>query len=123
MQDEKHPNRVTCPKCGKPGTKKSRVIQCGKPNCSKCPHGPYYYVVHWVGEGTKECYIGKNWPSGAHKNSVGGRCLKRAYVIFQVPEEIKTEKEAEKYVWDKMVAAVEKGSIELLPDFDMHQIE
>ena len=122
MQDEKHPNRVTCPKCGKPGTKKSRVIQCGKPNCSKCPHGPYYYVVHWVGKGTKECYIGKNWPSG-HKNSVGGRCLKKAYVIFQVPEEIKTEKEAEKYVWDKMVAAVEKGSIELLPDFDIHQIE
>lgn len=49
--------------------------------------------------------------------------MKKAYVIFQVPEEIKTEKEAEKYIWEKMVAAVEKGSIELLPDFDIHQIE
>ena len=49
--------------------------------------------------------------------------MKKAYVVFQIPEEIKTEKEAEKYVWDRMVTAVEKGLIELLPDFDVHQIE
>jgi len=118
LTGKNHPNRVICPKCGKTGTKKSRMIKRGNFNS-----GPYFYVAHRVGKKMKECYIGKNWPSGAHKNSVGGRCLKKAYVIFQVPEEIKTEKEAEKYIWDKMVAAVEKGSIELLPDFDIHQIE
>jgi len=69
-----HPNRVKCPKCQNPGTKKSRKTNCGKTNCSNCKdgpsHGPYWYVVHWIGKGTKtgkkagtkECYIGKTWP-------------------------------------------------------------
>ena len=49
--------------------------------------------------------------------------MKKAYVTFEIPEEIKTEEEAEEYVWNKMVAAVEKGSIGLLPDFDIYKIE
>lgn len=49
--------------------------------------------------------------------------MKKAYAIFQIPEEIKTEKEAEEYIWKKMVDAVEKGFIELLPDFEVHKME
>ena len=49
--------------------------------------------------------------------------MKKAYVIFQIPEEIKTEEEAEEYIWNKMVAAVEAGTIGLLPDFDINKIE
>ncbi len=36
--------------------------KCGKPNCSKCPHGPYWYVAHRIGEKMTDCYIGKTWP-------------------------------------------------------------
>lgn len=49
--------------------------------------------------------------------------MKKAYVIFQIPEEIKTKEDAEKYIWEKMVAAVEKGYIGSLPDFNVYQIE
>lgn len=60
----KHPNRVICPKCGATGTKIQKTIKCGKPNCSKCPHGPYWYVTHRVKskKHPTECYIGKVWP-------------------------------------------------------------
>ncbi len=121
--ERNYPKQVICPKCGDLGTKQAKMINCNKPNCSRCPHGPYFIIAHRVDGKRKNCFIGKNWPSGAQKNSVEGRCLKKAYVIFQLPEEIKTEKEAEKYILDKMVAAVEKGSIELLPGFNIHQIE
>jgi len=57
-----HKNHVKCPKCGLPGTKQAKKIKCKKPNCTKCPHGPYYYVAHRVGKKVKSCYIGKNWP-------------------------------------------------------------
>ena len=49
--------------------------------------------------------------------------MKKAYATFQIPEEIKEEKEAEEYLYEKMVAAVEKGSTQLLPDFDIYRIE
>ena len=49
--------------------------------------------------------------------------MKKAYAVFQIPEDISTEKEAEKYIWGKMAAAVEKGYVGLLPDFDINRIE
>ena len=58
LADETHPNRVTCPKCGKPGTKRSRMVKRGKFNS-----GPYFYVAHRIDGKRKDCYIGKNWPS------------------------------------------------------------
>ena len=27
-----------------PGSLRSKYVSCGKPNCTKCPHGPYYYL-------------------------------------------------------------------------------
>jgi len=56
-----HPNRVICPRCGRPGTKQVKMIKCKNPNCTKCPHGPYYYVFHRIGKKVKSCYIGKKW--------------------------------------------------------------
>lgn len=32
---------------------------CGKPNCSKCPHGPYLYAIKTDGGKTKSEYLGK----------------------------------------------------------------
>lgn len=37
----------------------SKLIRCGKINCSKCPHGPYYYSVERIGSKVKFIYIGK----------------------------------------------------------------
>ena len=62
MDEKKHPNRITCPKCGKPGTRQPRMITCGKPKCTKCPHGPYWYVAHRVGSRVIKCYIGTSKP-------------------------------------------------------------
>ena len=67
MDKKKHPKRVTCPKCGRPGTKRALMIKCGRPNCSKCPHGPYWYVVHRIGTKVTQCYIGKTWPESKQK--------------------------------------------------------
>lgn len=62
MNEQKHPNRVTCPRCGQPGTKQSSTNMCNKTKCTKCPHGPYWYVAHRVGSRVLKCYIGKNQP-------------------------------------------------------------
>lgn len=38
--------------------------KCGRSNCTKCPHGPYWRSYVWVGTRTKGIYIGKNLPAG-----------------------------------------------------------
>ena len=68
MDEEKHPNRVICPKCGSYGTKRFVMKKCGKPNCTKCPHGPYWYVAHRIGSKVTECYVGKTWPEAKEEN-------------------------------------------------------
>ncbi|MBI5178162.1 MAG: hypothetical protein HZA04_02775 [Nitrospinae bacterium] len=36
-----------------------KFVKCGKPTCSKCPHGPYYYSAQRTGRGkTKWKYLG-----------------------------------------------------------------
>lgn len=35
-------------------------VPCGKLNCKKCPHGPYWYLVTWRGEKAQQ------WPVGRH---------------------------------------------------------
>lgn len=106
------------------------MIQCGKPNCGKCPHGPYYYVVHWVGKGTKECYIGKNWPQKYVKATEAarkyGETKKRIYpeLARPSPEEqeqtIKELREKVKLLEEKIEdleysgpLAVEKASLDI----------
>lgn len=38
--------------------------RCGRSNCTKCPHGPYWRSYVWVGTRTKGIYLGKNLPAG-----------------------------------------------------------
>jgi len=56
LKKEKHPNRVICPRCGKPGTKQSRVFNYKESSYT------YWYVAHRIGKKVVKCYIGKKWP-------------------------------------------------------------
>ena len=38
-------------------------VRCGKPNCGRCPHGPYWYAYWREGEKVRSRYIGKTGPS------------------------------------------------------------
>ena len=39
-----------------------QVIKCGRPNCTKCPHGDYWFA-YWRENGkVKSKYIGKHNP-------------------------------------------------------------
>lgn len=41
------------------------TVRCGKPNCSRCPHGPYWYA-YWKENGrTRSRYIGRTLPAPA----------------------------------------------------------
>jgi hypothetical protein len=34
-------------------------VRCGKPNCGRCPHGPYWYA-YWREDGRRKSrYVGK----------------------------------------------------------------
>ena len=41
-----------------------RWVYCGKPNCHRCPHGPYWYRLVYRGPGgtPRWRYAGKNPP-------------------------------------------------------------
>lgn len=41
------------------------TVRCGKENCSRCPHGPYWYA-YWKEAGrTRSRYIGRSLPAPA----------------------------------------------------------
>jgi hypothetical protein len=50
----------------KPGKVSYRleVVNCGKPGCSKCPHGPYWYAYWREGGRVRSRYIGRRLPAG-----------------------------------------------------------
>jgi len=35
-----------------------KKVSCGKPGCTKCPHGSYAYLVYRSGEKVKDLYLG-----------------------------------------------------------------
>jgi hypothetical protein len=37
-------------------------VRCGKPGCTRCPHGPYWYAYWREGGRSRTRYIGKNLP-------------------------------------------------------------
>ncbi len=37
-------------------------VRCGKPNCEKCPHGPYWYGYKRVSGKLVSFYVGKELP-------------------------------------------------------------
>ncbi len=41
------------------------TVRCGKENCSRCPHGPYWYAYWKEGGRTRSRYIGRTLPSAA----------------------------------------------------------
>lgn len=42
-----------------------KPIRCGKPGCTRCPHGPYWYA-YWRESGrVRSRYIGKDLPEGS----------------------------------------------------------
>ena len=44
------------------------TVRCGKENCSRCPHGPYWYA-YWKENGrTRSRYIGRTLPSLARQS-------------------------------------------------------
>jgi hypothetical protein len=44
------------------------TVRCGKENCSRCPHGPYWYA-YWKENGrTRSRYIGRTLPTAARQS-------------------------------------------------------
>ncbi len=44
------------------------TVRCGKENCSRCPHGPYWYA-YWKENGrTRSRYIGRTLPAVARQS-------------------------------------------------------
>lgn len=39
-----------------------KSIRCGKPGCTRCPHGPYWYAYWREGGRVRTRYIGKDLP-------------------------------------------------------------
>ena len=43
------------------------TVRCGKPNCTRCPHGPYWYVYWKEGGRTRSRYVGRTLPEKARQ--------------------------------------------------------
>ncbi len=44
------------------------TVRCGKENCSRCPHGPYWYAYWKEGGRTRSRYIGRALPAVARQS-------------------------------------------------------
>jgi hypothetical protein len=59
-----------------------RAVKCGKPNCTACPHGPYWYAYWWEDGRRRSRYLGKldEIPElvGVDRTSEGSRSAPRA---------------------------------------------
>ena len=38
---------------------RAQQVRCGKPNCTRCPHGPYWYAYWTEGGRRRSRYVGK----------------------------------------------------------------
>lgn len=38
-------------------------VRCGKPTCTSCPHGPYWYAYYREGKKLRSRYIGRELPA------------------------------------------------------------
>lgn len=66
-----------------------QYIRCGKRNCGRCPHGPYWYAFWSEGGRTRSRYIGKVDPRVAQPASSDAR-----------PGELKRH-----HLWDAILSA------------------
>jgi hypothetical protein len=42
-----------------------QAVRCGKPGCTRCPHGPYWYAYWREGGRVRTRYIGRDLPDSA----------------------------------------------------------
>ena len=42
-------------------------VRCGKPGCTSCPHGPYWYAYFREGGKLKSRYVGRELPADVQK--------------------------------------------------------
>ena len=50
-----------------PVTYRLESVRCGKPGCTKCPHGPYWYAYYREDGKVRSRYIGPELPEGESK--------------------------------------------------------
>lgn len=43
-------------------TLRYETVRCGKKNCTRCPHGPYWYAYWKEGGRTRSRYVGRTLP-------------------------------------------------------------
>lgn len=43
---------------------RQQSVRCGKPGCTRCPHGPYWYAYWREGDRVRTEYVGKQLPEG-----------------------------------------------------------
>jgi hypothetical protein len=39
---------------------RQRMVRCGKPGCTRCPHGPYWYATWREGDRVRTRYVGRS---------------------------------------------------------------
>jgi hypothetical protein len=42
---------------------RQQSVRCGKPTCTRCPHGPYWYACWREGDKVRTRYIGRALPA------------------------------------------------------------
>lgn len=50
---------------------REKYVRCGKPNCTKCPHGPYVYLSYRAGSTVKTQYVGKSQNTSKRQPEIG----------------------------------------------------
>lgn len=64
-----------------------RRVKCGKVNCHRCPHGPYYYLVTWSGGKPKTWYLGKQLHGRlVHRDGLVESMVRSIQERYGVPE-------------------------------------
>jgi hypothetical protein len=53
-------------------TYRREEVRCGKPNCTRCPHGPYWYA-YWREDGRlRSRYLGSAKPGRSPRDAASG---------------------------------------------------
>lgn len=56
-----------------------RKVACGKANCNRCPHGPYWYYSFSHKGKARTVYVGKTWRNGGQLKSADVKGLLVAF--------------------------------------------
>jgi hypothetical protein len=53
-------------------TYRHESVKCGKPGCTKCPHGPYWYAYYREDGKLRSRYIGRELPADVAAITMSG---------------------------------------------------